>query len=102
MKTVVAILTHSRNQFGNTSKCNICESIFHWAKDCPDAHRSQNEDKRVYQTRSTTLEASDSRNQAKVAQEADIWFQSPNLDKVEMKVFVGKTLSCGMHDSGCT
>ena len=77
-------------------------SIFHCAKDCPDEHRSQNEDKRVYQTRSTTLEVSDSRNQAEVTQEADIWFQSPNLDNVEMKVFVGKTLSCGMQDSGYT
>ena len=35
-------------------------------------------------------------------QEVDIWFQSPYLDKVEMKVFVGETLSCGMLDSGCT
>ena len=51
-----------RNQFGNTSKCNICEGIFHWAKDCPDAHGSQNEDKQVYQTRSTTSEASDNQN----------------------------------------
>ena len=83
-------------------KCNICGSIFHWAKECLDAHGSQNEDKQVYQTRSTTLEASDSQNQAEVTQEADIWFQSPNLDKVEMKVFVGETLSCGMLDSGCT
>ena len=98
---MVAILTHSRNQFGNRSKCNICENIFHWAKDSPDAHRSQNKDKRVYQTRSTTLEASDSRNRAEVTQETDIWFQSPNLDKVKMKVFAGKTLSCDMQDSGC-
>ena len=28
VKTVVAILTHSRNQFGNTSKCNICGVYF--------------------------------------------------------------------------
>ena len=49
-----------------------------------------------------TLEASDNQNQAEGTQEADIWFQSPNLGKVEMKVFVGETLSCGMLDSGYT
>ena len=43
------------------------------------------------QTRRTTLEASESQNQAEGIQEADIWFHSPNLDKVEMKVFVGET-----------
>ena len=68
-----------RNQFGNASKCNICESIIHWAKDCSDIHGSQNEDKQVYQTRSTT---SDSHNHAEGTQEADMWFQSPDLDKV--------------------
>ena len=23
------------------SKCAICESIFHWAKDCPDGNKSE-------------------------------------------------------------
>ena len=29
------------DRFGNTSRCVVCESILHWAKDCP--HSESNE-----------------------------------------------------------
>ena len=32
--------TNLLNRDGTMSKCAICESIFHWAKDCPDVYKS--------------------------------------------------------------
>ena len=68
---------------GNTSRCNICESKFHWARNCPDADKNQNSDPEK-ETETLNL------------------FQSPNHNIVEMKVFVGETLSSAVLDSGCT
>ena len=28
---------------GETSRCRICESIYHWAADCPDRNRNQSQ-----------------------------------------------------------
>ncbi len=33
--------TNPMNKFGKRSKCVICESIFHWAKDCPHKVQTQ-------------------------------------------------------------
>ena len=33
--------TNPLNRDGTMSKCAICESIFHWAKDCPDGDKSE-------------------------------------------------------------
>ena len=68
---------------GNVSKYSICESKFHWVRDCPDAYESQN----FNAERST---------------ETISLFQSPNHDVDQMRVFVGETLSCAVLDSGCT
>ncbi|CAC5425238.1 unnamed protein product [Mytilus coruscus] len=34
--------TNPLNKFGKRTKCAICQSVFHWAKDCPDKVNSVN------------------------------------------------------------
>ena len=68
---------------GNVSRCNICDSKFHWARKCPDAYENQSQHSRE-KTEKISL------------------FQSPNHDANDMRVFVGETLSCAVLDSGCT
>ncbi|KAJ8043732.1 hypothetical protein HOLleu_10961 [Holothuria leucospilota] len=33
--------TNPLNRFGKRTKCTVCESVYHWAKDCPDRNRQQ-------------------------------------------------------------
>lgn len=35
------------NQFGQPSRCSICQSVMHWAKDCP--HRTESQENTFYQ-----------------------------------------------------
>ncbi|CAG2196723.1 unnamed protein product [Mytilus edulis] len=34
--------TNPLNRFGKRTKCAVCQSVFHWAKDCPDKVNSVN------------------------------------------------------------
>ncbi len=63
---------------GKPSRCNICESKFHWARNCPDAYENQKQESEIS------------------------LFQSSDDKLVQMKVFVGETLNCAVLDSGCT
>ncbi len=62
--------------FGNTSKCAICQSIFHWARDCPDKLHQQ--------------------------EEVQITLFTSAVQDCYIESFVGETLSCAVLDSGCT
>lgn len=35
--------TNPLNKFGKRTICAICQSVFHWAKDCPDKENSVNQ-----------------------------------------------------------
>ena len=63
---------------GKPSRCNICESKFHWARNCPDAYVKQKQESEIS------------------------LFQSSDDKIVQMKVFVGETFNCAVLDSGCT
>eukprot|EP00112_Aurelia_sp_Birch-Aquarium-sp1_P025873 Seg886.5 transcript_id=Seg886.5/GoldUCD/mRNA.D3Y31 product="hypothetical protein" protein_id=Seg886.5/GoldUCD/D3Y31 len=63
---------------GKPSRCNICESKFHWARNCPDAYENQKQDSEIS------------------------LFQSSDDKLIQKKVFVGETLNCAVLDSGCT
>eukprot|EP00112_Aurelia_sp_Birch-Aquarium-sp1_P008508 Seg1939.7 transcript_id=Seg1939.7/GoldUCD/mRNA.D3Y31 product="hypothetical protein" protein_id=Seg1939.7/GoldUCD/D3Y31 len=63
---------------GKPSRCNICESKFHWARNCPDAYENQKQDSEIS------------------------LFQSSDDKLIQMKVFVGETLNCAVLYSGCT
>ena len=69
---------HQKNpadRFGNTSRCVVCESILHWAKDCP--HSESNE------TTITLLATRD-------------------VEENYMINFLGETLNTAVLDSGCS
>ena len=34
-------MRNPRNRDGSTTRCNICESIYHWASDCPEKRRPE-------------------------------------------------------------
>ena len=69
------------DSWGNRSRCAICESIFHWAKDCP--HNLER------QTNNT-------------AEEFDVELFTNNIHECYIEKFVGEMLGCAVLDSGCT
>ena len=44
---IVAKKINPKNNFGNTSHCAICQSIYHGARKCPDKYGKSNISSRV-------------------------------------------------------
>ena len=64
---------------GYTSKCIICKSIFHWAKDCPD------------------------RNKEEVPGDKDkVILFNEEIENCYIETFLGETINKAILDSGCT
>ena len=63
---------------GKLTRCNICESKSHWARNCPDAYENKKQESEIS------------------------LFQSSDDKLVQMKVLVEKTLNCAVLDSGCS
>ena len=63
---------------GNPSRCSVCQSILHWAKDCKD--KIENRDAKEYKVNLFTKE----------------------LHECYIEKFVGETLDSAVLDSGCT
>ena len=80
-----AIKSHKRknplDSWGNRNGCAICESIFHWAKDCP--HNLER------QTKNT-------------AEESDVELFTNSIHECYIEKFVGEMLGCAVLNSGCT
>ena len=64
---------------GNPTRCNICELIYHYYRDCPDADKKDTEVKIQLFTKEES--------------EVDLCF---------LEQMVAETLSCAVIDSGCT
>lgn len=60
---------------GEVSRCNICGSVFHWQRDCPDSYE----------------------NRKKKKEEVNVTLYTEVMD-----VFMGETLSAAVLDSGCS
>ena len=80
---------------GNVSKSSICESIYHWKRDCPDTYESRQ--KHDFKINLPVAEESHFVEHVEVT-----LFQPPDLKNSEIGNFVGETLSCAVLDSGCT
>ena len=39
--------TNLKDNFGNISRCAVCQSIYHWAKQCPDRRREEDNNIKV-------------------------------------------------------
>ena len=68
-----------KNYSGNTSRCAICQSIYHWANKCPDRHDDDTDSNKI----NVTL------------------FSEDIFESYSTK-FVGETLNGDVLDSGCT
>ena len=62
---------------GNPTKCAVCQSIFHWAKDCPDSYENSKE-------------------------EINVTLFTNEVHDSYIETFVGETLGLAVLDSGCT
>ena len=69
------------NSFGQTSRCAIYESIYHWVAECPHNHENQAKD---------------------AAKQADFELFSNAVQECYVEKLVGETLSCALLDCGCT
>ena len=63
------------NKDGEITKCNVCGSIYHWMKSCPDSYE----------------------NQIKIKEEINITLIGECMDTLK-----GETLNMAVLDSGCT
>ena len=95
------------DESGETSRCAICQSIFHWARECPDAYENQNnslhvssedmknkdgEKEQVKQTRFPLFMSSE---------ESIRLFTTDTTDEEsEMNILLGECLSTAIIDSG--
>ena len=68
--------TNLKDNFGNISHCAVCQSIYHWAKQCP--HRRQEKDDNIKVT---------------------LFKKKHNCFITK---FAGETMNGAKHDSGCT
>ena len=69
--------TNPKDNFGNISCCAVCQSIYHWAKQCPD--RRQEEDDNI-----------------------KVFLFSKEIHDYYITKFVGETMNGAVLDSGCT
>ena len=83
--------TNPLNKFGKYTKCNLCQSIFHWVKDCP--HKS---------------EAAKLVKEKQESDEEDSNLESCNITLFtqaklsENEVFVVESQDCAVTDTACT
>ena len=77
---------------GRPSRCNICQSIFHWFRDCPHAHE-KNATREQLKERSNEVHFS--------GLVAFTGFAEENTDNCKIKLLREETKGCAIVDSGC-
>ena len=77
------------NRFGRRSRCAICQSIFHWAKDCPENNDSHTE--AVKTVSDVDPEKSESCN-------ITLFTAADQTDEI----FMTEALGCAVLDTACT
>ena len=76
------------NEKGEVTRCVICESVNHWASNCPD---------KVYYSEDQVEDSAEEEPSHQVT-----LFQSNLITNSQMKVFVSETLNTAVLDSGAT
>ena len=77
---------------GRPSRCNICQSIFHWFRDCPHAHE-KNMTGEYLKERSNQVHFS--------GLVAFTGFAEENTEKCKIRLLREETKGCAIVDSGC-
>ena len=94
--------TNPEGRDGKITKCNICESKFHWARNCPDAYENQRGREENNSSRSTNGE--NALFNLFVAKESEnvTMFSGPEVIKENrLKDLRIETNGCAIIDSGC-
>lgn len=87
---------------GNVSRCNICDSKFHWAGKCPDAYENMGFHDSKYIVDNDNKE--DVEEAAEVHLSLFIGYTNGKVDKKERKLntLVKDAADCALLDSGCS
>ena len=100
------------DQSGEPSKCAICQSIYHWARDCPHAHENQKESKPMMNSSEKAGEEEGSKTQnytqyrpmflnCEDEENRITLFKTDAVNREkDMKILMGEGLSSAIIDSG--
>ena len=77
---------------GEVSRCDICDSINHWASNCPD---------KIYYNQQPSSSDDETHNESPLSHQVTL-FQSSLITETQQKVFVSETLNSAVLDSGAT
>ena len=89
---------------GRTTRCNICDSRFHWARSCPHAHENQGKYK---EQKSKTRSNSDDElftlfvARAEKIENVTMFAGNNRNNNNKMKALREETRGCAIIDSGC-
>ena len=87
---------------GRTTRCNICDSRFHWARSCPHAHENQGKYKeQKSKTRSNSDDEQFTLFVARAEKIENVTMFSGNNRNNKMKALREETRGCAIIDSGC-
>ncbi|KAJ8029370.1 hypothetical protein HOLleu_28748 [Holothuria leucospilota] len=89
--------TNPIDRYGRRSKCAVCESIFHWAKDCP--HRDQDSTKPNIAVSNTWLNVTSSIQEEYMP---NITSFSKNADDNKNEIFMIESYGEAVLDTACT
>ena len=85
---------------GEPSKCSVCGSVFHWAKNCPDGREARNVNRDpTYLTNETATDNNVEEINLTLMAESSTYTECSQEDK--LKRFLGESIGCAVLDSGC-
>lgn len=95
--------TNPLNKFGKRTKCAICQSVFHWVKDCP--HKDDREGANIVDTRSCQNEKSTEVGKGSETFEncnLTLFTKESQEELNENQVLVAESLGTAVLDTACT
>ena len=88
--------TNPLSRDGTMSKCGICESIFHWVKDCPDGDKSERVNVAAHEKEKSNERPGTSESPNLKADEGVI-----AITTKEFSVFVSESFDSAVIDTAC-
>ena len=87
--------SNPHNSDGNVSRCFICDSKFHWARNCPDAYENSNSEV-LAATEEETVENEES------VQLSLFMGYTANGRSTKLQTLITEAAECAVLDSGCS
>ena len=79
-------------QDGKPSKCNICQSIYHWARLCPNSYENNQNNQNDYAAKA---------NQVNFNWFVAMFAEDDRRDSGKLQALLDETRGCAIIDSGC-